>query len=156
MRSLASSRISTASYTIFYSVILILVGGFTTTAQVKDTHETAIKQVLAKQVTAWNQGNIEEFMKGYWQSDSLVFIGKNGPNYGYKTTLENYKNRYPDTSAMGKLTFNILQIKRLSFDYCFIIGKWHLQRSMGDLAGHFTLLFKRLKNNWVIIADHSS
>lgn len=89
MRSLASSRISTASYTIFYSVILILVGGFTTTAQVKDTHETAIKQVLAKQVTAWNQGNIEEFMKGYWQSDSLVFIGKNGPNYGYKTTLEN-------------------------------------------------------------------
>jgi hypothetical protein len=95
-------------------------------------------------------------MKGYWQSDSLLFIGKNGPKYGYRTTLENYKQRYPDTSAMGKLSFDILQVKRLSVLYFFVVGKWHLDRSIGNIEGHFTLLMRKLKGQWVIVADHSS
>jgi len=36
------------------------------------------------------------------------------------------------------------------------VGKWHLTRSIGDVGGHFTLLFKKVKNRWVIVADHSS
>ena len=118
--------------------------------------EIAIRQLLNVQTQAWNRGDIESFMKTYWESDSLMFIGKSGITYGWKNTLNNYKNNYPDTTAMGKLSFNILAINRLSFQYFHVIGKWHLRRSIGDLGGHYTLLLKKIKGRWVIIADHSS
>ena len=126
------------------------------TAWAQSDVEIEIKNVLQSQQAAWNNGQLESFMQGYWQSDSLLFIGKNGPKYGYNTTLENYKKGYPDTVAMGKLQFDLLQIKRLSFQYCFVVGKWNLQRSIGNLQGYFTLLFKKIKKKWVIVADHSS
>ena len=118
--------------------------------------EAAVREVLGNQTDAWNKGDLEEFMKGYWNSDSLVFIGKNGPRYGYKTTLENYRKGYPDTAAMGKLDFDILAVKRLSALYFHVTGRWHLQRTVGDLQGYFTLLFKKIKKKWVIVSDHSS
>ena len=123
-------------------------------AQSKD--EIAIRSILSTQLNAWNNGNIENFMNGYWESDSLMFIGKSGVTYGWKKTLDNYKRGYPDTVAMGKLTFDILQVKRLSDVYFFVVGKWYLTRSVGDVDGHFTLLFRKIKNKWVIVADHSS
>lgn len=118
--------------------------------------QTAIRTLLAKQTASWNQGDLETFMSTYWKSDSLIFIGKRGPTYGWQATLDNYKKSYPDTTAMGKLAFNILEMKRLSADIYFVVGKWHLQRSIGDLEGHFTLVIKRIQGNWKIIADHSS
>ena len=124
------------------------------TAQSKD--ESAIREILNEQTHAWNQGNIERFMKTYWENDSLMFIGKNGVTYGWLNTLNNYKRNYPDTTAMGKLTFTILSVKRLSSEYFHVVGKWHLQRSIGNLGGHYNLLFQKIKGKWVIIADHSS
>ncbi len=144
-------------YCLHLLIISIFITGFTSinaVAQNKD--EQAVRQLLNNQLAGWNNGDIESYMKGYWNSDSLVFIGKNGPKYGYKTTLENYKKSYPDTSAMGKLSFDLLEIKRLSTIYFSIIGKWHLQRTVGDLQGYFTLLIKQIKGRWVIIMDHSS
>jgi len=123
-------------------------------AQSKD--ETAIRNILNEQTNAWNSGNLEGFMNGYWQDDSLMFIGKSGITYGWQQTLNNYKKGYPDTAAMGKLQFDILQVKRLSAICFFIVGKWNLTRSIGNIGGHFTLLFKKVKNKWVIVADHSS
>ena len=122
----------------------------------KDKEEIAIRQLLAKQTEAWNRGDIETFMETYWKSDSLMFIGKSGVTYGWTNTLNNYKKGYPDTTAMGKLSFDILIVKRLSFQYFHVTGKWHLQRSIGDLSGHYTLLIKKIKGKWVIISDHSS
>lgn len=116
----------------------------------------AIRQLLSDQTRAWNQGDIDNFMKTYWQNDSLMFIGKNGITYGWINTRNNYKKNYPDTAAMGKLSFDILLVKQLSFQYFQVIGKWHLQRSMGDLSGHYTLLLKKIKGQWLIISDHSS
>jgi len=118
--------------------------------------EMAIRKLLDDQIQAWNRGDIDSFMKTYWESDSLMFIGKNGITYGWTNTLNNYKKNYPDTIAMGKLAFNILSVKRLSFQYFHVVGKWHLQRSIGDLSGHYNLLLKKIKGRWVIIADHSS
>ena len=120
------------------------------------TPESEIRQLMTVQTSTWNQGNIEGFMQTYWQSDSLVFVGSHGPTYGWKATLERYKKSYPDTVAMGKLDFNILEIRPLSKDLCFVVGKWHLQRSAGDLQGAYTLLIKKIKGQWKIIADHSS
>ena len=118
-------------------------------------NETAIRSIMNEQTIAWNRGDIEGFMKGYWENDSLMFIGKNGITYGWTNTLNNYKKGYPDTAAMGKLSFNIILVKKLSKEYNYVIGKWYLQRSIGDLSGHYTLLFKKENGRWVIIADHS-
>ncbi len=134
------------------AIFLYLCG--TAAAQSKD--ETAIRQLLSRQTADWNSGNIDGFMKGYWESDSLMFIGKSGVTYGYNNTLQNYKKGYPDTAAMGKLTFTLLSLKKLSPEYYFVVGKWHLQRSIGDVSGHYNLLFRKIKGQWVIIADHSS
>lgn len=123
-------------------------------AQSKD--EISVRNILQTQEKAWNSGQLETFMHGYWKNDSLMFIGKSGITYGWQKTLDNYKKDYPDTSAMGKLTFNLLQLKPLSAEYYFVVGKWHLQRTIGNLEGHFTLLFKKINSKWFIIADHSS
>lgn len=128
--------------------------GYTAQAQSKD--EQAIRKILSNQTHYWNQGNIDSFMVGYWNNDSLMFIGKSGVTYGYNNTLNNYKKGYSDTAQMGKLTFNILQVKRLSNDHYFVLGKWFLKRSVGDIGGHYTLLFRKIKGQWVIVADHSS
>ena len=95
-------------------------------------------------------------MKGYWENDSLRFIGKSGITYGWNNTLANYKRGYPDTAAMGKLQFTILVVKKLSSRYYEVVGKWYLKRSIGDASGHYTLLLRKIKGSWVIVSDHSS
>lgn len=127
-----------------------------TGSRAQQAPEQAIRQLMKQQTEAWNQGNIRSFMDTYWQSDSLLFIGKNGVTYGWRATLDRYKRSYPDTAAMGQLQFNLLEFKQLAPDLCFLVGKWHLQRTAGDLQGHFTLLIRRVKGAWKIIADHSS
>lgn len=118
--------------------------------------KTAIQKLLGNQKKAWNEGNLEGYMDGYWKNDSLTFIGKRGVTKGWKETLENYKKSYPDKTAMGKLEFQLLSIKVLGKDIAYVIGKWELKRTAGDLSGHFTLLLRKINNKWVIVSDHSS
>jgi hypothetical protein len=133
---------------------LLLLGGSLFAQSSSD--EAAIRQLLARQSADWNRGDIDNFMKGYWENDSLMFIGKSGVTYGWQNTLNNYKKGYPDTASMGKLTFTLLHLKPLSKDYYAVTGKWFLKRSIGDVGGHFTLLLRKIKKTWVIVADHSS
>ena len=123
-------------------------------AQTKD--EQTIRSILSDQTVQWNKGDIDAFMKGYWNNDSLLFVGKNGPTYGYQKTLSNYKKSYPDAAAMGQLSFEILKVQRLSPDCYFVLGKWALTRSIGNVGGAYTLIFRKIKNQWVIVSDHSS
>lgn len=119
----------------------------------------AIAQVLTTQAAAWNRGDIPAFMAGYWHSDSLVFIGKNGATYGWQPTLDNYKKSYPDAAQMGHLDFSQLRITPLSPEVAQVVGHWHLARPnapTGDAQGQFLLIFRKLKGEWVIVADHSS
>ena len=122
----------------------------------QSSDELGIRKVLDDQLKAWNKGDVESFMQGYWKNDSLMFIGKSGINWGWQQTLENYKKGYPDTTAMGKLSFDIIVIKKLSPEYYYVVGKWMLKRSIGDLSGHYNLLFRKVNGSWLIIADHSS
>jgi len=127
---------------------------FAANAQSKDEKE--ILKILQDQTTWWNKGDIDQFMNGYWKHDSLMFIGKNGVTYGYQNTLNNYKKNYDDAAKMGKLFFSILQVKKLSPEYYFVLGKWFLKRTAGDVGGHYTLLFRKINRKWVIVSDHSS
>ena len=112
--------------------------------------------MLADQISFWNKGDIPSFMKGYWENDSLVFIGKNGPTYGYNNTLRNYQKNYPNKDYMGVLNFDIISVQPIEKDHYFVIGKFMLQRKVGDASGHFTLIFKRISGVWKIVSDHSS
>jgi ketosteroid isomerase-like protein len=115
-----------------------------------------ILKLLENQRQAWNKGDIKEYMQGYNQSDSLLFVGKSGPQYGWNNTLNNYKKSYPNKSAMGYLSFDIKEIKMISADHAFVLGAWHLKRGKDDPKGYFTLLVKKIKGQWKVIADHSS
>lgn len=116
----------------------------------------AIMKVLHQQQADWNKGDLEGYMQGYVKSDSLLFLGKRGPTYGWQQTLDNYRKGYPDKSAMGQLTFDIQKVELLSDSAAFVMGGWHLQREKDEPQGFFTLILKKIGGSWKVVSDHSS
>lgn len=120
-----------------------------------NTDKQAILDVMQQQEVAWNEGDIDSFMEGYWQSDSLKFVGKSGIKHGWKNTLDNYKKSYPNKDSMGQLHFDILELE-VSNNTAFMLGKWSLIRVNDNPNGHFSLFWKKINNQWLITIDHSS
>lgn len=136
---------------------LILMGMITTVMAQSARDEQEIFAILERQVSDWNNGDITSFMNGYWESDSLMFVGKTGITYGYKQTYEGYLKRYPDRAAMGTLKFTFLNFSFPGPGVAFVVGKFALTRpEKGNLEGHYTLLWKKIKGKWVIVCDHTS
>jgi uncharacterized protein (TIGR02246 family) len=123
--------------------------------RLSDNDEAAIRALFQMQQDAWNRGDLDSFMEAYWNSPKLVFIGRNGPTYGWQQVLDNYKKNYPDTAAMGKLKFDILEISLIDKKTVFLIGKYQLTRTVGDAEGNFSLLLQKINGEWLIISDHS-
>ena len=140
----------------FLRSLLVLCFAFLAFESYGQTDEQQIRQILDRQIKCWNKGDLECFMNGYWKNDSLVFIGKNGPKYGWQTTLDNYKKSYPDKQTMGILVFDLISLRPIGKNAYFVIGKWALEREVGNVSGYFTLLWKKIDDEWVIVADHSS
>jgi len=140
----------------FLTCTMLLWAGLSLPGSAQSKAEQQILGILDRQTEAWNRGDLSGFMNGYWESDSLMYIGKSGVTYGYASTLQRYQQNYGDTSRMGRLTFRILHVKRLSPRYFLVVGQWSLRRSAGDVGGHYTLLFRRMAGQWVIVSDHSS
>ena len=115
-----------------------------------------IVSVMMKQETCWNKMDFEGYMQGYWNSDSLQFIGKSGITFGWQKTLDNYKKHYPDKLSSRILKFTILHIEGLNAKTAFLIGKWHLSREKGNIEGYYTLLWKKVNSKWVIVVDHTN
>ena len=138
--------------------LLIVLLFSTVTVQVfaQRNDKALILKLLEEQRQAWNRGDITAYMQGYLKSDSLVFVGKNGPEYGWDNTLNNYKKSYPDQKAMGYLSFDIKEVRMISYDHAFILGAWQLKREKDEPKGFFTLLVKKIEGEWKVIADHSS
>ena len=116
----------------------------------------AILNEMHKQELDWNRGDIDSFMQTYWKSDSLLFIGKAAPLYGWQATLERYKKAYPDKAAMGQLKFTILQVKIFDAANAFVMGAWKLKRAKDAPGGYYTLWFKKINGEWKIVCDHTS
>ena len=133
--------------------LLAIVFSLTMNAIASDKDQ--IISIMNKQQQAWNNGDLEAFMQGYWKSEKLQFIGSKGINYGWQTTLDNYKKSYPDKAAMGKLKFDILQVEAKS-ESAFVLGKWKLTREKDILSGFYTLYWKKISDQWLIVIDHSS
>ncbi len=117
----------------------------------------AVIKVLSTQQLAWNKGDIEGFMQGYWKSDSLVFVTKGAPLYGWQATIERYKKAYPGKAGMGELTFTILKVDVLDDHNAFVLGGWGLKLENGQTpGGYFTLWFRKINGEWKIVCDHTS
>lgn len=115
-----------------------------------------VSSILNRQMEGWNQGSIEEYMSGYYQSDSLRFAANGSVTYGWQLVLERYKNRFQDKATMGTLTFSDVDIKILSRDVALAFGKWKLKQGEDEQWGLFTLLFKKTAQGWRVIHDHTS
>jgi ketosteroid isomerase-like protein len=137
-------------------LFLIFISSSIATFSQKDSKavQTVIKN-MDIQEKAWNNFDIPGFMNYYWNNDSLKFIGSKGITYGWKSTLDNYIKGYPTKEAMGVLKFTIIEAKQLSKTSVYVIGKWELTKDK-PAGGYFTLLWKKINGNWVIVADHTS
>ena len=120
------------------------------------TEIDAIKQVLTTQQIYWNNGDIEGFMLGYWNSEKFEFSSENGTTYGWESTLERYKESYPTKESMGELSFEILDVKLTSDTTAVLDGEWELIRKNNNPKGSFILKFQKIENNWLIIRDYST
>ncbi|MCF7568298.1 nuclear transport factor 2 family protein [Sabulilitoribacter arenilitoris] len=140
-----------------FILLLFLTTFCYSTAQTnKDQDVKNIEKVLKKQRIAWSKNNIEEFMEGYWKSDSLKFYGSNGVTYGWQNTLDRYKKAYPTEDHTGTLSFKINDISKINEGAYFVLGEYHLKRNVGNATGIFMLVFKKINGKWKIIADTSS
>ena len=117
------------------------------------TDEDQIRKVMSSQQDAWNKGDIELFMEGYWKSENLKFTGSSGIKYGWNTTFNNYKKAYSSIEIMGKLHFDIEVLERLSNDSFYMIGRYELVRKKDSPNGYFTLIWRKINGKWKIISD---
>ena len=138
-------------------IILLFFTSLTVTSfsQKESKDVQTVIQHMNNQEKSWNNFDIQGFMKFYWNNDSLKFIGNKGITYGWKNTLDNYIKGYPTKEAMGILKFTIAEVTQLSKNSIYVIGKWELTKEK-PVGGYFTLLWKKINGNWVIVCDHTS
>lgn len=114
------------------------------------------QDILDRQATAWNRGDIDAFMGDYWKSEELSFSSGGETTYGWQATYDRYRTRYDSPEKMGRLTFDGLACRPLGPEAALVRGNWQLVRPVGDVGGNFSLVFQRIDGRWVIIHDHTS
>lgn len=139
----------------FRSLLILLVVVSCGQVENKEKDIKAIKNALFKSAEYWSKGDLEGYMNVYWKSSELQFIGKNGITYGWDETYKRYKKSYPTSQHTGQLTFKVLSTNYLAKNLYSLTGEYYLKREKGDTKGIFTLIFKKIDNNWVIVSDHS-
>ena len=123
----------------------------------READRAAIIAVLKAQQAAWNRGDVEAFLTGYWHSPELTFSGSNGVARGWSGVVARYKKNYADRDSMGELDFSDLEMRFLGPDAALVLGQWHLKReTAGDIGGVFTLVWQKFPDGWKIIHDHTS
>lgn len=116
----------------------------------------AVRAVLDAQSAAWNRGDITGYMDGYARSPKTVFVSGDSVTRGWQTVLERYQKRYDSREKMGTLTYSDLEISTVGNDNAIVLGSWRLHRTSNEPHGRFTLIFKRTKQGWKIVHDHTS
>ena len=142
-----------------FAVALVMIGSLRlpgTSDKGRDADTRAINELLSAQQAAWNRGDVDAFLVGYWRSPELTFSGGNGVSRGWDGVLARYKKSYPDHAAMGQLDFSDLEFRFLGQDAALVLGQWHLKRESGDIGGVFTLVWQKFPDGWKIIHDHTS
>jgi ketosteroid isomerase-like protein len=118
--------------------------------------EASIRKIMDDQAAAWNRGDIDGFMAGYWKSDKLQFVGTDSVTKGWQATTDRYKRNYNSREKMGTLSFTDVEFIPISKDAAFIVMSWSLKRTSDNPHGKSTLLWRKFKEGWRIVVDHSS
>jgi uncharacterized protein (TIGR02246 family) len=156
----AASEVNTVKLSLLFAAML-LVGVVPAQEQVQSAStaggEEAIRAVLQSQVDAWNQHDLDGFMKGYWHSPDLTFFSGTTETKGWQPTLKRYRRSYQSEGhAMGTLSFSDLQVRLLGPESGFVRGKFQLVMPDGKQPhGVFTLVFRKFPEGWRIIHDHT-
>ena len=135
-------------------IVLLFMASLSLTAQTSK-QEAAIRKVMDEQAAAWNRGDIDGFMAGYWRSEKLTFLSGTDVTRGWQPTLDRYKKSYDSRAKMGVLTFSDLEFTILSKDAAVVLGSWALAREKDNPHGKFTLTFRKFKEGWRIVMDHT-
>ena len=117
--------------------------------------ENEIQDILGQQKISWNEENIEEFMEYYWNSEKFTFQSGNKRLHGWGALLSRYKESYSE-EKWGKLDFTDIEIKVLSNDIAYVLGRWQLLYEDSSEEGLFTIIFLRMPEGWRIVHDHTS
>jgi len=117
-----------------------------------------VRAVLAAQIDAWNRGDLDGYMAGYWKSPDLVFFSNGTETRGWQATLDRYRARYQaEGKQMGTLDFPELDIVTLGTEAAMARGRWRLKMPDGkELTGMTSVIFRKLPEGWRIVHDHSS
>jgi ketosteroid isomerase-like protein len=118
--------------------------------------ESQIRAVLDMQTAAWNRGDMDTFMTGYWHSEETEFLGANGIAHGWQAVLDRYHHSYPDRKTMGTLSFSDLEVRPTCADAAYVVGKFHLVRESDQPSGVFSLDFRKFPEGWRIVLDHTT
>ena len=143
-------------------IILFLVLAFTAGAALGQSEKAKakimkdIEQVINEQVAAWNKGDIDGFMEGYWKSDEMRFVSGNSVTMGWQAALDRYKRSYDTREKMGTLVFSDPVVVVLDKNNAYVFGRWTLERADDKPTGLFTLVFRSTNDGWRIIHDHTS
>ncbi len=145
------------SFTLCFIALMFSLPLYGQDARERSLIEKKVSAVMDEQAAAWNRGDIDAFMAiGYWRSEKLTFISGDKVTRGWQQTLDNYKKGYDSLATMGTLTFSDLEITMLGKNHAVVLGNWSLKREKDDPHGKFTLTFRKFKEGWRIIIDHTS
>jgi ketosteroid isomerase-like protein len=141
-----------------FCILILAVGIFAQSKEEKT--KAAIQKVMEVQTAAWNRGDIDGFMQGYWNSPDMKFVSGDNVARGWQAALDRYKKSYDSKAKMGILTFSGLEINILSKDAAIVLGNWALEREVEGVKdnphGKFTLIFRKFKDGWKVVHDHTS
>ncbi len=116
-----------------------------------------IESLLDVQKATWNRGDLDTYMKYYWNSEALTFQSGAQRLQGWKALLARYQKNYGgDNGDMGSLDFTDLMIRVLSGEHAYVLGRWKVVQKGVAREGVFTLILKRMPDGWRIIHDHTS
>jgi uncharacterized protein (TIGR02246 family) len=137
-----------------------VLAGAVSAAEVNTNATNAVRRLLYEQQADWNRGDIDAFMRGYWKDESIRFAGGADFRYGWQATIDRYRKSYPDPKAMGRLDFDLVEVREMAPTIVYVFGKWHLARE-GEAAekaphGLFTLVVEKKGKRWYVTRDHTS
>ncbi len=144
------------SILLFAAVLLLTTSAFPQSSSKISKIKTDILSVMDAQTAAWNRGDVEGFMSGYWNSTELVFVSGDNVTHGWQPTLDRYKKNYDSREKMGELKFSDLEINVISKKAAVVLGSWSLTRASDNPKGKFTLIFRKFADGWRIVHDHTS
>lgn len=117
--------------------------------------EESIMKILNDFAEAWNRGDLEMACEVY--GDDASFIGKSGYVRGKDKVLDRYRVTYPDPSAMGFLTFELVEFRLARDPMCTMataILRWHVRKKDGqEQSGLAMETYERRGDQIFIVQD---